>query len=95
VYPLKTANGAYIFTNTESGGVRRLFGFEIVVDDNLPTGTILFANFKYYGANIPQGVAVEVSRESGFSRGLIDFRALCIADAKVIVPEAFIKLEVA
>jgi HK97 family phage major capsid protein len=94
VYPLKTSDGDYLFTNPESGGVRRLFGFEIVLDDNIPAGTILFANFKYYGANIPQGVAIEVSRESGFTSGLIDFRALCIADAKPILPAAFVKIEV-
>ena len=45
--------------------------------------------------NIPQGVAVEVSRESGFTSGLIDYRALCIADGKPIVPGAFVKVEVA
>lgn len=40
-----------------------MFGFEIVLDDNIPAGTILFGSFRYYGVNIPQGVAVEVSRE--------------------------------
>ncbi len=94
IYPLKDANGAYIFTNAESGGQHRLFGFEIVLDDNITAGIIIFGNFKYYGANIPQGVAVEVSRESGFTSGLIDYRALCIADAKPIIPAAFVKIAV-
>jgi HK97 family phage prohead protease len=94
VYPLKTTDGDYIFTDAESGGVRRLFGFEIVLDDNLSAGTVIFGNFKFYGVNIPEGIAVETSRESGFANGLIDFRALCIADGKVIVPAAFVKLEV-
>lgn len=94
VYPLKDNDGRYFFTDTERGGVRRLFGFEIVLDDNIPAGTILFGNFKYYGVNVPQGVAVEVSRESGFTSGLIDYRALCIADGKPIVPGAFVKVEV-
>jgi HK97 family phage major capsid protein len=94
VYPLKDACGAYHFIHTESGGQHRLFGFEIVVDDNIPAGTILFGNFKYYGANVPQGVLVEVSRESGFTSGLIDYRALCICDAKPILPAAFAKLTV-
>ena len=92
VYPLKDGDGRYLFTDTENGGVHRLFGFEIVLDDNIPAGTILFGNFKYYGVNIPQGVAVEVSRESGFTSGLIDYRALCIADGKPIVPGAFVKV---
>lgn len=95
MYPLKDNDGQYIFVDTESGGVRRLFGFPIVLDDNIPAGTVIFGNFKYYGVNIPQGVAVEVSRESGFTSGLIDFRALCIADGKPIVPGAFVKIETA
>ena len=94
VYPLKDGEGRYLFTDTEGGGVHRLFGFPVVLDDNLPAGNILFGNFRYYGVNVPEGVAVEVSRESGFTSGLIDFRALCIADGKPIVPGAFVKLEV-
>ena len=94
VYPLKNLDGDYLFTDTEKGGVRRLFGFEIVLDDNIPAGTVLFGNFRYYGVNIPAGVAVEMSRDSGFTSGLIDYRALCIADGKPIVPGAFVKLEV-
>lgn len=95
IYPAKTANGEYVLIpDVQNGSVRRLFGFEIVVDDNLPVNTILFGNFKYYGINIPSGLAVETSRESGFTSGLIDYRALCIADAKPIVPEAFVKLTV-
>lgn len=93
VYPLKDNDGKYIFTDAESGGVHRLFGFEIVIDDNIPAGTVLFGNFRYYGVNIPAGVAVEMSRESGFTSGLIDYRALCIADGKPIVPGAFVKVE--
>ena len=95
VYPLKDGSGAYLFTNSVTGGARRLFGYEVIVDDNIPAGTVLFGNFKYYGVNIPEGVAVEVSRESGFTSGLIDFRALCIADGKPIVPAAFVKVTVA
>lgn len=95
VYPLKDGENRYFFTDPERGGVRRLFGFEIVLDDNIPAGTILFGNFRYYGVNIPQGVAIEVSRESGFTSGLIDYRALCIADGKPIVSGAFVKLAVA
>ena len=94
IYPLKDGDGAYLFTDAENGGVRRLFGFPVVLDDNIPAGTVLFGNFRYYGVNVPEGVAMEVSRESGFTSGLIDFRALCIADGKPIVPGAFVKLEV-
>ena len=94
VYPIKNKDEDFLFTDTESGGNRRIFGFPVVLDDNIPAGTVLFGNFPYYGVNIPQGIAVEVSRESGFTSGLVDFRALCIADGKPIVPGAFVKVEV-
>lgn len=94
LYPLKDGLGNYLFTDAATGGVHRLFGFPIVLDDNIPAGTVLFGNFKYYGVNIPSGVAVEMSRDSGFASGLIDYRALCIADGKPIVPGAFVKVEV-
>ncbi|CCQ96591.1 hypothetical protein CULT_450040 [[Clostridium] ultunense Esp] len=35
---------------------------------------------------------IEVSRESGFTSGLIDYRAMAIADTKPLVSEAFVKL---
>jgi HK97 family phage major capsid protein len=96
VYPAKTSDGALrLMQDAQNGSVRRLFGFPIVIDDNIPANTIIFGNFKYYGINVPSSVAVETSRESGFTSGLIDYRALCIADAKPIVPAAFVKLTVA
>jgi len=95
VYPIKTTVGDYVFmSDPQAGGIRRLFGFPIVTDDNIPAGTVLFGNFAYYGVNVPAGLAIECSRESGFANGLIDYRALCIADGKPIVPGAFVKLEV-
>jgi HK97 family phage major capsid protein len=93
IYPLMTFNGDLYFSDPEKGGVNRLFGFPIVLDDNLPAGTVLFGNFKYYGVNVPESVAIEVSRESGFTSGLIDFRALCIADGKPFIDGAFVKLQ--
>jgi HK97 family phage major capsid protein len=93
IYPVRTGNGEFILMpDVQNGSVRRLFGFEIVVDDNIPADTIIFGNFWYYGVNLPEGVVIETSRESGFANGLIDYRALTIADGKVIVPEAFVKL---
>jgi len=95
IYPAHTNDGALILIpDAQNGRVRRLFGFEIVVDDHLPLNTILFGDYRYYGVNIPSGMAIEMSRDSGFRNALIDYRALCIADAKPIVPEAFVRLNV-
>ena len=44
---------------------------------------------------MPEGIAIEVSRESSFKKGLVDYRAMAIADTKPIVGEAFVKLAIA
>ena len=95
VHKAKTGNGDYIFTlDNQNDSIKRLFGYPIVLDDFIPDNTILFGNFKYYGVNIPEGIAVEVSRDSGFTSGLIDYRAMAIADGKPLVNEAFTKLTI-
>lgn len=81
----------YIDDATEKGGAR-LLGFPVVVDDFVPDDEILFGDFSYYGFNMPAGIAIDMSRESSFRSGLIDYRALAIVDAKPIIPEAFVRI---
>lgn len=69
-----------------------ILGRPVVIDDNIADGEIYLGNFKYFGYNMPEGIVIEVSRESGFTSGLIQYRALAIADCKPIVTEAFVKL---
>ena len=75
-----------------NGGAGRILGFEVVVDDYMPDHDILFGNFAYCGYNLPGGIALDMSRESSFKSGLVDYRALAVADAKPIVAEAFTKI---
>jgi HK97 family phage major capsid protein len=95
VMAVKDSTGRPMFTNPIDGGTGYVLGKPVVVDDFLPDDTILFGNFQYYGVNMPQDILLEVSRESSFKQGLIDYRALAVADGKIIVPEAFAKLSVA
>ena len=95
LYKAKNNAGDYIFTkDNQNDTIQRLFGFPIVVDDFIEDDVILFGNFRYYGVNIPEGIAVEVSRESGFTSGLIDYRAMAVADGKPLINEAFVKLTI-
>lgn len=93
VYGLTDDNARpiYVADMTEPGK-GKILGFDCVVDDYMPDDTIVFGNYQYYGFNMPAGIAVDVSRESSFKSGLVDYRALAIADAKPIVSEAFTKL---
>lgn len=80
-YGLVDTNGRPIFiTDPKAESIGKILGFEVVIDDNLADEVILFGNFSYMGYNIPEGIVIEVSRESSFKSGLIDYRALAVAD---------------
>lgn len=93
VYSLVDGNKRPIFiADPKNESIGRILGKEVVIDDNLPDDTIILGDFQYMGYNLPQGLMIETSRESSFKSGLVDYRAMAIADTKPLVPEAFIKL---
>lgn len=93
IYSLTDNNNRPLFiADPQQQQIGFILGKSIIVDDNIPDDTILLGDFSYMGYNIPEGILLEVSRESSFKSGLIDYRALAIADCKPIVPEAFLKL---
>lgn len=93
-YGMVDGNGRPLFiADPKSESIGKILGFEVVIDDNIADNDVYFGNFKkYLGYNMPEGVMIEVSRESSFKKGLIDYRALAIADTKPIVDEAFVKI---
>lgn len=93
VYGVMDNNQRPIFIqDAQNESVGYIFGKEVILDDHIEDGTILLGNFQYAGFNLPQGIALEKSTESSFRSGLIDFRAMAIADCKPLVDEAFVKL---
>lgn len=95
VYGVMDNNQRPIFIqDAQNETVGYIFGKEVVIDDHIEDGTILLGNFQYAGFNLPQGIALEKSTESSFRSGLIDFRAMAVADCKPLVDEAFVKLSV-
>ena len=93
VYSIVDLNERPIFiTDPKNEAIGYILGKEVVIDDNMADGDIILGNFEYMGYNMPQGILIEVSRESSFKSGLIDYRALAIADTRPLVEEAFIKL---
>lgn len=92
-YGLVDTNKRPIFiSDPKNESIGKILGFDVVVDDNLADEVILFGNFNYMGYNLPEGIMVEVSTQSSFKSGRVDYRAMAIADCKPIVAEAFIKL---
>ena len=92
-YGMVDGNERPIFiADPKAENIGKILGFPVVVDDYIPDNTVIFGNFNYMGYNLPEGITIEASRESSFTSGRIDYRAMAVADCKPIVPEAFIKL---
>lgn len=93
VYGIVDAQGRPIFiTDPKNEGIGYILGKPVIIDDNIEDDVILLGNFNYMGYNMPQGIIIETSRESSFKSGLIDYRAMAIADTKPLIKEPFIKL---
>lgn len=93
VYGLVDGNKRPIFiADPKNEEIGFILGKPVIIDDNLADDVILLGNFNYMGYNIPQGIMVESSTQSSFKSGLVDYRAMAIADTKPLVTEAFLKL---
>lgn len=91
IYGLVDSNKRPVFiTDPKSESIGKILGFDVVVDDNIEDGTMIFGNFQYMAYNMPSGIMVDKSTQSSFKSGLIDYRAMALADTKCIVPEAFV-----
>ena len=93
-YGMVDDTGRPIFiADPKNESIGKIFGFDVVVDDNIADGKAYLGNFaKYYGYNMPEGIVIEASRESSFKKGVVDYRAMAIADCKPLVTEAFVRL---
>lgn len=89
-----TTNRPIFISDPKNECIGYILGKQVIIDDNIPDGTILLGDFNYMSYNIPEGIVIEVSTQSSFKSGLIDYRALAIADTKPIIDEAFIKIEI-
>lgn len=93
VYGIVDSMGRPIFiSDPKNEKIGYILGKPVVIDDNIPDDEIILGDLNYMGYNLPEGIAIETSRESSFKKGLIDYRAMAIADTKPLVGEAFIKI---
>ena len=93
-YGMTDDTGRPLFiADPKSETIGKILGFDVVVDDNIADGKAYLGNYaKYLGYNLPEGIIVESSRESSFKKGVVDYRAMAIADCKPLVTEAFVRL---
>ena len=96
VYNLVDGNKRPIFIqDAQADTIGRVLGKPVVVDDHIADGTIIYGDFKDgYAVNLANGISVESSTESSFKSGRVDYRALCVADAKPLISEAFASITI-
>lgn len=95
VYNLVDGNKRPIFINdAQADEVGRVLGKPVVTDDHIADGTIIYGDFKDgYAVNLAN-IEVQSSTESSFKSGRVDYRALCVCDAKPLNAEAFASITI-
>lgn len=88
---LVDSNGSPLFTQgTTQEPIMKLLGKEIVIDDYIEDGTILFGDASYYFLNFSKPVTIQRSEDAGFTKASILYRAIAVVDGKLVAP-SFIK----
>lgn len=74
------------------GQQKLLMGFPVIFSSYVPDYTMYFGDFKkaLYG-NFSEDINVAFSAESAFAYNSVHYRASCIFDSKVALPEAMVK----
>lgn len=67
----------------------RIAGFPVVLDDNITADSVIFGNFEYYHWNWAKDVTIEADDSVGFRTGSRVYRAMGLADGKVVNKDAF------
>lgn len=82
------------FTNVNNGFDYRLFGKDVVFDDNAKVSTkdaILYGSPKAYHMNLGEGVKVDKDMSIGFRSNSAVYRGVCLADGNLDNAGAFVK----
>ena len=82
------------FTNVNDGFTYKLFGKDVVLDDNAKVSTkdaILYGQPKAYHMNLGEGVNVAKDMSIGFRSNSAVYRGVCLADGNLDNASAFVK----
>ena len=69
----------------------QILGYEVILDDNMTADNIVFGDLSYYHWNWAEDVSIMSDASVGFRTGSVVYRALALADGKVVNAEAFNK----
>jgi len=87
VVPALASKGIGVDTQLALQG--RVLGYEVILDDNMTADSIVFGDLSYYHWNFAKDVAIERDNSVGFRTGSAVYRAMALADGKVVNAAAF------
>ena len=87
VVPALASKG--IGVDVQLGLKYQILGHEVILDDNLTAGSIVFGDFSYYHWNFAKDVQIARDDSVGFRTGSAVYRAMALCDGKVVNAAAF------
>lgn len=90
---IKSTTGEPLMTYNPQDAVKfSILGYPVLIDDYIADDVILLGDFNYYKWNNAAPVTIESSREAAFLSGKTTYRGMAVADGKVALAEAFVKI---
>ena len=87
VVPALASKG--IGVDVQLGLKYQILGHEVILDDNMTADSIVFGDLSYYHWNFAQDVEIARDNSVGFRTGSAVYRAMALADGKVVNAAAF------
>jgi HK97 family phage major capsid protein len=81
--------GQGIGVDVQLGLKYQILGHEVILDDNMTADSIVFGDLSYYHWNFAQDVEIARDNSVGFRTGSAVYRAMALADGKVVNAAAF------
>lgn len=90
---IKAADGTPLMAYNPQDAVKfSILGYPVLIDDYIADDLILLGDLNYYKWNNAAPITIESSREASFTTGKTVYRGLAVADGKVALSEAFVKI---
>lgn len=90
---IKSTTGEPLMTYNAQDAVKfSILGYPVLIDDYIADDVILLGDLNYYKWNNAAPVVIESSREAAFLSGKTTYRGMAVADGKVALAEAFVKI---
>ena len=91
VLGMQTTDGnKIVVADAQSPAKFNILGYPVIINDLVPTDTIVFGDFSYYHMNWSSDIAIDTDTSVGFRTGSTVYRGMALVDGKKTLDEAFV-----